>query len=181
MEHNKVTVVLPTYEEFDSLPSLIDALQVLRSDNLPSLQLIIVDDNSNDGTEKLISDMNHDWVQLIVRTKDRGLSSAVIDGLKKANSTICVVMDADGSHPANSIPPSSTASRNPYTTLLAFSVGVCTSVPVTNNNIATISSAMPIFIRVINCSRSPTHSNANPSVPTEIDVSQGCSKINRKS
>ncbi len=104
MEQNKITVVLPTYEEFDSLPSLIEALQVLRSDNLPSLQLIIVDDNSNDGTEKLISDMNHDWVQLIVRTNDRGLSSAVIDGLKKANSTICVVMDADGSHPAKSIP-----------------------------------------------------------------------------
>ena len=62
MEQNKVTVVLPTYEEFDSLPSLIEALQVLRSDNLPSLQLIIVDDNSNDGTEKLISDMNHDTI-----------------------------------------------------------------------------------------------------------------------
>jgi dolichol-phosphate mannosyltransferase len=104
MELNTVTIVLPTYEEFDSLPTLIDSLQLLRDTSLPSLQLIIVDDNSEDGTEQLISDLNHKWIQLIIRKNDRGLSSAVITGLKKADSHICVVMDADGSHPANAIP-----------------------------------------------------------------------------
>ncbi|MGY8752838.1 MAG: glycosyltransferase, partial [Phycisphaerales bacterium] len=104
MASNSVTVVLPTYEEFESLPSLVEALLELRQDNLQALQLIIVDDNSNDGTEKLIEDMQFDWIRLIVRRDERGLSSAVIHGLKEATTEVCVVMDADGSHPVSTIP-----------------------------------------------------------------------------
>lgn len=104
MASNSVTVVLPTYEEFESLPSLVEALAELRQHKLQSLQLIIVDDNSNDGTEKLIEDMQFDWIRLIVRQDEKGLSSAVIHGLKEATTEICVVMDADGSHPVSAIP-----------------------------------------------------------------------------
>ncbi|MAI67377.1 MAG: hypothetical protein CMJ26_05825 [Phycisphaerae bacterium] len=104
MASTSVTVVLPTFEEFDSLPSLIEALLVVRETVFEHLQLIIVDDNSNDGTEQLIEELQLDWVTLIVRRTDRGLSSAVIRGLQEATTEVCVVMDADGSHPASAIP-----------------------------------------------------------------------------
>jgi len=104
MQQTAVTIILPTYQEFDSLPSLIKAVDEVRISSLPNLQLIIVDDNSDDGTEKLIADMNNEWVTLMIRTEDRGLSPAVIAGLTVATSEFCVVMDADGSHPASAIP-----------------------------------------------------------------------------
>ena len=104
MSLQSVTVVLPTYQEFASLPSLIEALREVRIDELQELQLIIVDDNSNDGTEQLIKELNLDWIRLIVRKEERGLSSAVIRGLQEATTEYCVVMDADGSHPASAIP-----------------------------------------------------------------------------
>ena len=58
MDKSSVTIILPTYQEFDSLPSLIEAVEEVRNSSLPNLQLIIVDDNSNDGTEKLIADLD---------------------------------------------------------------------------------------------------------------------------
>ena len=104
MGQYSITIILPTYQEFDSLPSLIDAVEQLRDISLPNLQLTIVDDDSKDGTEQLIADMNKPWVTLITRTEDRGLSPAVIAGLKTATTDYCVVMDADGSHPTSAIP-----------------------------------------------------------------------------
>jgi dolichol-phosphate mannosyltransferase len=101
---NSVTVVLPTYKEFESLPSLIEKVEVVRDETYPDLKLIVVDDDSDDGTEQLIADLGKEWIELVVRTEDRGLSPAVIAGLKIANSEYCVVMDADGSHPASAIP-----------------------------------------------------------------------------
>ncbi len=104
MEQPSVTIILPTYKEFHSLPSLLESVEEVRNASLPNLQLIIVDDDSDDGTEQLIADAAKDWVTLLIRTEDRGLSPAVIAGIKQATSEICVVMDADGSHPASAIP-----------------------------------------------------------------------------
>lgn len=104
MNEIAVTVVLPTYQEFESLPSLIEALKEVRAQELQHLQLIIVDDYSDDGTEQLIKDFDQEWIKLVIRKEDRGLSSAVIRGLQEASTEYCVVMDADGSHPASAIP-----------------------------------------------------------------------------
>ena len=104
MQQETVTIILPTYEEVDSLPSLIDALAEVKKESLPNLSLIIVDDNSDDGTEALIAEKNIPWVRLIVRRDEKGLSTAVIRGLEEAQSEFCIVMDADGSHPASAIP-----------------------------------------------------------------------------
>ncbi|MBC8309059.1 MAG: glycosyltransferase family 2 protein [Phycisphaerales bacterium] len=104
MNQATVTVVVPTYEEFASLPSLIESIEKVRCDSLPNLDLIIVDDNSQDGTEQLITSLHKDWIKLIVRTQDKGLSPSVVAGLHSAVGEYCVVMDADGSHPASAIP-----------------------------------------------------------------------------
>ena len=66
MQQETVTIILPTYEEVDSLPSLIDAIAEVKKQTLANLQLIIVDGYSDDGTESLISEKNLEWVRLIV-------------------------------------------------------------------------------------------------------------------
>ena len=99
-----VTIVLPTYEEAESLPSLIAAIDTIRVDDLADLSLLIVDDNSNDGTESLIEELSLPWIRLIVRRNERGLSSAVLRGLQEVDTEFCVIMDADGSHPALAVP-----------------------------------------------------------------------------
>ncbi|MBT4529852.1 MAG: glycosyltransferase family 2 protein [Phycisphaerae bacterium] len=104
MIQETVTVIVPTYQEFDSLPSLIEAIEKVRNESIPNLEVLIVDDDSKDGTEQLIANLQEDWVTLMIRTEDRGLSPAVIAGLETANSKFVAVMDADGSHPASAIP-----------------------------------------------------------------------------
>jgi len=107
-----VTIVLPTYEEVESLPSLIQAVKEVRKSTFHDLQLIIVDDNSQDGTEELISNLGKGWIRLLIRTEDKGLSPAVIDGVKEVKTEFCIVMDADGSHPASAIPAMVNALQN---------------------------------------------------------------------
>ena len=98
-----VSVIIPTYREAGSLPSLLDRLEALRNAGA-DLEVIVVDDDSADGTEELIAARGNAWERLIVRRDERGLSSAVLRGIDSATKEMLVVMDADGSHPPESIP-----------------------------------------------------------------------------
>ncbi len=102
--HVAVSIVVPTYREAESLPELLSRVGQLRAGTLPDIELIIVDDDSRDGTEELIAARDLDWVKLIVRKTDRGLSQAVLAGLAAARGAMLVVMDADSSHPPEVIP-----------------------------------------------------------------------------
>lgn len=99
-----VSVVVPTYKEAESLPLLLDRLGALRDRLSLDLELLIMDDNSQDGTSELIQSKALPWVRLVVRTSNRGLSPSVVDGLKLATREVLVVMDADLSHPPERIP-----------------------------------------------------------------------------
>jgi len=97
-----VSVIVPTYKEAQSLPSLLSRLAGVR-DAISDLEVIIVDDDSQDGTDDAIAALELDWVRLIVRTEDRGLSSAVLHGLREARGDVLIVMDADLSHPPEAV------------------------------------------------------------------------------
>lgn len=98
-----VSIVVPTFREVESLPELIERVSRLR-ERVPSiLELIIVDDDSRDGTEELIAQRPESWLRLIVRKRDRGLSQSVLEGFEEAQGDIFVVMDADLSHPPEAI------------------------------------------------------------------------------
>jgi dolichol-phosphate mannosyltransferase len=97
-----IDVVVPTFREARNIPLLIERLRVLRASH--DLHLTIVDDNSRDGTEEIIQRLNLPWVNLIVRTTDRGLSPSVLEGLRCTSGDTIVVMDADLSHPPEAIP-----------------------------------------------------------------------------
>lgn len=100
----RVSVIVPTYKEVESLPHLIDRIAKVRQEYALDLELLIVDDDSRDGTVELVAFRPEQWLRLIVRTAERGLSLAVLEGLRQARGDVLVCMDADLSHPPESLP-----------------------------------------------------------------------------
>ncbi len=111
VDTSSVSVIVPTYREVDNLRPLVERLRVLREAGL-DLELLIMDDDSRDGSAELIASLDLPWVTLVTRTTDRGLSQAVMDGLIRSRRELAVVMDADLSHPPEKIPELLTALRN---------------------------------------------------------------------
>ena len=106
----QVSIIIPTYNESENI------IQVLKSivEHLPEdivTEAIVVDDNSPDGTGKIVDDYINDeqnkirWsVDIIHRKTKSGLSSAILDGIERSNGETIVVMDSDFSHPPKIIP-----------------------------------------------------------------------------
>jgi dolichol-phosphate mannosyltransferase len=101
---SRVTVVVPTYKEAENLPHLIGRLAKVREEHGLDLDVLIMDDDSHDGSAELVAARPEKWVQIVVRTADRGLSPSVLDGMKRAEGEVLVCMDADLSHPPEAIP-----------------------------------------------------------------------------
>jgi dolichol-phosphate mannosyltransferase len=101
-ERIRLSLVIPTYNEATNITTLLLALQDLLEPILAeAFELIVVDDDSPDGTADVVSALvpTHPRVRLIRRRGERGLSSAVIRGWQAARGDILAVMDADLQHP----------------------------------------------------------------------------------
>jgi len=101
----KVLVVIPTYNERENLPRLVPFVL----DAHPSVEILIVDDNSPDGTGLLAAGLARDdpRVHALHREGKGGLGGAYIDGFKwglDRDFDLFFEMDADFSHPAGKIP-----------------------------------------------------------------------------
>lgn len=102
-----VLVVLPTYNEKENLPLMVEALFAL---NIPSFQMLVVDDNSPDGTGELAEELQTQYdeqIHVLHREEKAGLGPAYIAGFKKAlelGADIIIQMDADFSHQPKYLP-----------------------------------------------------------------------------
>jgi dolichol-phosphate mannosyltransferase len=101
-----VSLVLPTYNETKNLPRLIPRLtSVLERVGAP-FEIIVVDDDSPDGTWALAGEMasRDPRLRVIRREGERGLATAVVAGWKAARGEILGVMDADLQYPPEGLP-----------------------------------------------------------------------------
>ncbi len=100
-----LSVIIPTFREVENLPILIPRLtEALTAAGL-NAEILVIDDDSQDGTEMLCKELALQYpVRLIIRTSERGLASAVVLGLKEARGEVLAVMDADLSHPPEKVP-----------------------------------------------------------------------------
>jgi len=101
----KTLIIIPTYNELENLPRLLP--EVLSKDE--SIDVLIVDDNSPDGTAAFVESQmkNNNRIHLIKRQSKQGLGTAYIAGFKYAlqnNFQIIFEMDADFSHDPKEIP-----------------------------------------------------------------------------
>lgn len=101
----ELSIIVPTFREAANLPILIERCFAAARAAALDAEMVIVDDDSNDGTEALVAELSRNLpVRLVVRKGERGLSSAVLRGFEAAQGEILLVMDADLSHPPERIP-----------------------------------------------------------------------------
>ena len=106
----KLSIVVPTYNESQNIVRILDSIAETLSP-YTAAEIIVVDDNSPDGTAEIaslhaknISDNKKLYVEIIRREGKFGLSSAIIAGIQSATGDLLVVMDGDFSHPPQVIP-----------------------------------------------------------------------------
>jgi dolichol-phosphate mannosyltransferase len=103
----KVTVVVPTYNERENLPVAVERLTSLP---VSDLHVLVVDDNSPDGTGEVADKLAAEHpgrVGVLHRVEKDGLGRAYIAGITRAldeGADVVIQMDADLSHPAEVIP-----------------------------------------------------------------------------
>lgn len=101
----RAVVLLPTYNESESLPATVDALLAAA----PGVQIMVVDDASPDGTGELADAMAavDPRISVLHRTRKEGLGRAYLHGMRVAlddGADAVIEFDADGSHPAEAVP-----------------------------------------------------------------------------
>jgi len=107
VDEPKLLVVIPTYNEADNLPAMAGELLAL---DLPGLEILIVDDNSPDGTGEIADDLvkrHPGRVHVLHRAGKLGLGTAYIAGFSHAleqGADLIFQMDADFSHSPGYIP-----------------------------------------------------------------------------
>ncbi len=105
----KVIVVLPTYNERENITRIVPALFAL---NIQNFHLLVVDDNSPDGTGQTAEDLTNEAayrgrISVLHRPEKQGLGPAYIQGFKRAlalGADLVIQMDADLSHQPKYIP-----------------------------------------------------------------------------
>src|SRR5205823_14980438 len=111
-------IVIPTYNESGNIVKLIEAIH----EQSASAEIIVIDDNSPDGTGKIVENYiqsmdvmtstshrqsaqnNYSSVKLVRRSGKNGLISAILEGVRCSTSEYLLAMDADFSHPPEIIP-----------------------------------------------------------------------------
>lgn len=101
----QLSVIVPTYNERERLTELVEAItDVFRVAGIRG-EVVIVDDNSPDGTGDLASQLAcREDVRAVRRPAKMGLGSAAMDGFRAAQGEVLGVMDADFSHPPALLP-----------------------------------------------------------------------------
>jgi len=99
----ELSLIAPTYNEKENITPLVE--RVHKALSKYSYELIVVDDNSPDGTSELAKSLSSKYpLKVIVRMSERGLASAVVAGFDQATGQVLGVIDADLQHPPEAIP-----------------------------------------------------------------------------
>ena len=99
---NQIAILIPTYNEAVSIVELLEKIKVFRELDNKDFDVIVIDDNSPDGTAEIVDNLNIDWVSILRRPGKGGLGAAYRAGfaqvLENPKYTHVITMDADGSH-----------------------------------------------------------------------------------
>lgn len=102
----KLSIILPTFNEKDSILLLISEILLILERESYEYELIVVDDNSPDGTyDDILKNFPEDpRIRPLIRKNEKGLATAILHGIKNATGDRIVVMDTDFNHPPKLIP-----------------------------------------------------------------------------
>jgi len=99
---NKFVILIPTFNEAKSIAGLLNKLGDFREVEKLQLDVLVIDDNSPDGTDEIVDNLQLPWVELLRRQEKSGLGAAYRSGFARvmASNTYShvITMDGDGSH-----------------------------------------------------------------------------------
>ena len=106
----QISIILPTYNESQNIVGMLKSIH----ENIPKgiyTETIVIDDNSPDGTGRIVEDyisnikkIAENTIDVIHRKTKNGLSSAILNGIQNAKGETIVIMDSDFSHPPQILP-----------------------------------------------------------------------------
>jgi dolichol-phosphate mannosyltransferase len=97
-----ISVVLPAYNERENLMWLVPEIAAQLAEH--TFEILIVDDNSPDGTKATFEQLNLPGVQIVPRKSERGFALSIRDGIEASKGEIVIIMDSDGNHQAKYLP-----------------------------------------------------------------------------
>lgn len=110
-----LSIIVPCYNEAESLPLLVESVFEVAKSNAIDMQIVVVDDNSPDGTGQIAENLKEKYnVKVVHRKGKEGLSSAVVAGFVAADGDMLGVMDADLSHDPSILPKMVNALKENY-------------------------------------------------------------------
>lgn len=120
LEPEKValSIIIPTYNESQNIAKILQAIKTSVSSQVAT-EVIVVDDNSPDGTAEVVAEFgslvsdDSIRIQVVRRPSKLGLSSAILTGVQSSRGEIVLVMDGDFSHPPQTIPHMVDALQDP--------------------------------------------------------------------
>lgn len=99
-----LSIIIPTYNESRNIEELLTRLFTALKPNYTPYEVLIVDDNSPDGTAQIAEALKSKFdLRVVKRPRKIGLASAVLNGVRLAAGDIICVMDADLSHPPEAV------------------------------------------------------------------------------
>lgn len=99
--NNKISVIIPAYNEENSIGQVIDDTTAVMIKNEYDFEIIVVDDASEDKTPEIAKNKK---VKVITHGINRGVGAARKTGILNSKGDIIIMLDADGTYPARSIP-----------------------------------------------------------------------------
>jgi len=99
-----ISIVIPVYNEKDSLKSTVDYIYKLMADKEDKFEIILIDDGSTDGSSEIIAQIALPNVKKLTHPYNRGYGATLKSGIKAAAYDYILIVDADGSYPLNQIP-----------------------------------------------------------------------------
>jgi len=101
-----VSIILPTYNERANIVPLVDAIRKIFMVRDEEYEVIVVDDNSPDGTGMVVREQfgGDNSVRCIIRQDERGLATAIRRGISESSGDIVIVMDTDFNHNPDILP-----------------------------------------------------------------------------
>lgn len=93
----KLSIIVPAYNEVESLPVLCQELGKVIDDNRYDAEVVMVDDGSKDGTRELYPDLcaRYPWLRVLLLKRNFGQTAAMMAGIRAARGEVLIPMDAD--------------------------------------------------------------------------------------
>ena len=98
----QISIILPTFNERENILPLISAIEEALGNY--TYEILVVDDQSPDGTAEVVEAIKNSRVRVIVRSQDKGYAKSILCGIENSKAQTIIMMDSDFNHSPSDLP-----------------------------------------------------------------------------